>query len=133
VSIGEWVARGLAVVLLVPVRLLWEAVKLCGRAVVAAGVYVLERLLVPVGRFLWYWVVRPLWLFVRDMVWGWALQHVLWGMVLTPLGALLMDWLLRPLRHAIERWLWQRLLLPGFELLWRWVLRPGLVREPAPS
>ncbi|MEU4841009.1 hypothetical protein [Nocardia testacea] len=126
VSIGEWVARALAVVLLVPVRLLWEAVELCGRAVVAAGVYVLERLLVPVGRFLWYWVVRPLWLFVKDLVWGWALRHVLWGMVLTPLGALLMDWLLRPLRHAIERWLWRRLLLPGLELLWRRVLRPVL-------
>ncbi|WP_157228800.1 hypothetical protein [Nocardia brevicatena] len=125
VSVGEWVARAIAVVLLVPVRLLWEAVKLCGRTVVAACVYVLDRLLVPMGRFVWYWLVRPLWLFVKDVVWGWALQHVLWGLILTPLGALLMDWLLRPLRHAVERWLWL-LLLPALELLWRWVLRPAL-------
>ncbi|GGL32073.1 hypothetical protein [Nocardia jinanensis] len=126
VTIGEWVARGLAVLLLVPVRLLWEAVKLCGRAVVTACVYVLERLVEPVGRFLWYRLVRPLWLFVKDVLWGWALQHVLWGLVLTPLGALLMDWLLRPLRHAVERWLWRRLLRPALVLLWRRLLRPVL-------
>lgn len=126
VSIGEWVARGLAVVLLVPVRLLWEAVKLCGRAVVAMCTCVLERVLEPVARFLRYWLVRPLWLFVKDLVWGWALQHVLWGLVLTPLGALLMDLLLRPLRHAIEAWLWRRMLRPALVFLWRWVLRPVL-------
>ncbi|MGW1737907.1 hypothetical protein ACWCPQ_03770 [Nocardia sp. NPDC001965] len=126
VSIGEWVARGFAVVLLVPVRLLWEAVKVCGRAVAAVYVFVVERLLEPVARFLWYRLVRPLWLFVKDVLWGWALQHVLWGMVLTPLGALLMDVLLRPLRQAIEAWLWRRLFRPLLVALWRWVLRPVL-------
>ncbi|MEU4311530.1 hypothetical protein [Nocardia sp. NPDC024068] len=125
-SAGEWVARVVAIVLLVPVRLLWEGVKLCGRAVVAVCVYILDTLLAPVGRFLWFWLIRPLWLFVKDVLWGWALQHVLWGMVLTPLGALLMDWLLRPLRHAVEVLLWRRLLRPVLGLLWRWLLRPVL-------
>lgn len=126
-SVGEWVARGVAIVLLIPVRLIWEGVKLCGRAVVAAAVFVLETLLSPVGRFLWFWVVRPLWLFVKDVLWGWAVQQVLWGMILTPLGALLMDWLLRPLRHAVEVWLWRHLLRPALGLLWRWILRPVLI------
>lgn len=125
-SVGEWVARVFAIVLLVPVRLIWEGVKLCGRAVVATGVFLLETVLSPVGRFLWYWVVRPLWLFVKDVLWGWAVQQVLWGMILTPLGALLMNWLLRPLRHAVEAWLWRYLLRPALGLVWRWILSPVL-------
>ncbi|WP_280435311.1 hypothetical protein [Nocardia carnea] len=126
VSLGEWVARAFAVVLLVPVRLVWEALKLCGRAIVAAGVFVLDRLLVPVSRFVRYRLVRPLWLYLRDVVWGWALQHVLWGMVLTPLGAFLLDRVLRPLRRAVEQWLWRRLIRPALVLVWRWLLRPVL-------
>ncbi|MGW5382413.1 hypothetical protein [Nocardia sp. NPDC003963] len=125
-TIGDWVLRGIAVALLVPVRLLWEAVKLCGRAFAAACLFVLEKLVEPVARFLWYWLVRPLWLFVKDVLWGWVIQHVLWGLVLTPLGALLMDWLLRPLRYAVEQWLWRRLVRPVLVLLWRWILRPVL-------
>ncbi|WP_280181091.1 hypothetical protein [Nocardia farcinica] len=124
VSPGEWLARMIAVVLLVPVRMLWEGARLCGRAVGAACRYLLDRLIAPVGRVIWYWVVRPLWLFAKDAVWGWALHHVLWGMVLTPLGAFLLDRLLRPLRRAVEEWVWRRVLRPGLVLLWRWVLRP---------
>lgn len=124
VSIGEWVARAFAVVLLVPVRLVWEGLKLCRRAIVAAGVFFLDKLLVPLSRFVGYWLARPVWLFLKDVVWGWALQHVLWGMVLTPLGALVLDWVLRPLRHVVEQWLWRRMVRPVLVLMWQWVLRP---------
>lgn len=126
VSIGEWVARAFAVVLLVPVRLVWEGLKLCWRAIVAAGVFIRDRLLLPVSRFVWYWMIRPPWLFLKDVVWGWALRHVLWGMVLTPLGAFVLDWVLRPLRYAVEQWLWRRAVRPVLVLVWRWVLRPVL-------
>ncbi|MGI5221368.1 hypothetical protein [Nocardia sp. CA-290969] len=126
VSIGEWVARAFAVVLLVPVRLAWEALKLCGRAIVAAGVFVLERVLVPVGRFVRHWLLRPLWFVLKDVLWEWLLQQVLWGMVLTPLGAFVLNWVLRPLRHAVEEWLWRRAVWPALVLLWRYVLRPVL-------
>lgn len=126
VSIGEWVARAFAVVLLVPVRLVWEGLKLCGRAIVAAGVFVRDKVLVPVRRFVWYWLVRPLWLFLKDGVWGWVIQHVLWGMVLTPLGAFVLAWVLRPLRYAVEQWLWRGAIRPVLVLVWRWVLRPVL-------
>ena len=138
VSIGEWVARAIAVVLLVPLRLAWEGAKWCGRAFVAVLVFVLEHVLEPVGRFLLHWVIRPLWAFLKDMVWGWAIQHVLWGMVLTPLGAALLNWLLRPLLRVIEDWLWRSILRPALtalvryvivpvaEFVWMWVLRPLL-------
>ncbi|MBF6353399.1 hypothetical protein IU449_02365 [Nocardia higoensis] len=124
VGIGEWVARAIAVVLLVPVRLVWEGVKWCGRAFVAVLVFVLEQVLAPVGRFVHLWVIRPLWFFLKDMVWGWAIQQVLWGMVLTPLGSALLNWLLRPLLRVIEQWLWQSILRPALNALLNYVVVP---------
>ncbi|MET8779362.1 hypothetical protein ABZV58_30530 [Nocardia sp. NPDC004654] len=123
-GIGAWIARVIAIVLLVPIRLLWEGVRLLGRLLAAACYYFVTRLLAPVARFVWYWVIRPIWLFVKDFLWGWVLQHVLWGLVLTPLVALLLDYFLRPLRQAIERWLWRALLRPALAWLWRAVLEP---------
>ncbi|TQM33391.1 hypothetical protein [Nocardia bhagyanarayanae] len=123
-GLGAWIARVIAVVLLVPVRLLWEGVRLLGRLLAAAFSYVVTRLLAPVARFVWYWVIRPIWLFFKDFLWGWVLQHVLWGLVLTPLVAVLLDYFLRPLRQAIERWLWRALLRPALAWLWRAVLEP---------
>ncbi|MCP2289804.1 hypothetical protein ACFYT3_26875 [Nocardia amikacinitolerans] len=121
---GAWIARVIAIVLLVPVRLLWEAVRLLGRLVAAAVDYFVTRLLAPVVRFVWYWVIRPIWMFFKDFLWGWVLQHVLWGLVLTPVLALLLDCFLRPLRQAVERWLWRALVRPALVWLWRAVLEP---------
>jgi len=125
VGIGEWVARVVAVVLLVPVRLAWEGLKAGVRAV-SATLYLLGRyVLVPTGRYVHRWLLRPLWVFVRDMVWGWAIQHVLWGLVLTPLGTALLTWLLRPLLRLVEDILWHAVLRPALRLLLGRVLRPA--------
>ncbi|WP_067847632.1 hypothetical protein [Nocardia lijiangensis] len=126
VGLGAWIARVIAVVVLVPVRLLWEGVRLLGRMLAAALWYFLTRLLAPVAQFVWCWVIRSIWLFVKDFLWGWVLQHVLWGLVLTPLVALLLDYFLRPLRQAIERWLWRTVVRPALGWLWRAVLEPLL-------
>ncbi|MBF6349351.1 hypothetical protein IU448_09985 [Nocardia flavorosea] len=136
VSIGVWVARAVAVVLLVPVRLIWEALNLCGRAIVAAGIFFRDKLLVPACRFVRNWMVRPLWLFLKDVLWGWALHHVLWGLVLEPLAGLVRKWVLRPVLYAIEvtaGWFWRWLLRPVLYAIeaaagwfWRWLLHPAL-------
>ncbi|MGN2639568.1 hypothetical protein ACTD5D_26050 [Nocardia takedensis] len=126
VSIAQWIARAVAVVILIPLRLVWEGVKLCGKVVVLSLVFLAEHLLFPLCSFTWHWVIRPLWLFCKDFLWGWLLQQVLWGLILTPVLAFVLDFVLRPLRHAIERWLWQRVLRPALTWLWRAVLRPVL-------
>ncbi|MEU8901221.1 hypothetical protein [Nocardia sp. NPDC048505] len=124
VSPGAWIARAIAVVLLVPLRLLWEGLKLIGRVIAAAARYFVENLLIPVSTMVRYWVIRPLWLFVKNLVWGWLVQQVLWGLVLTPALALILDFILRPLRRAVEEWLWRRVLRPAAARLCRWVLYP---------
>lgn len=126
VSPVEWIARIVALVVLVPVRLLWEGVRLVGRVTAAALGYVFFGVLIPAARFLWYWVIRPVSLFFKNIVWGWLLQQVLLGLVLTPLFVLLLDFVLRPLRRAVEEWLWRRVLLPALEWLWETVLRPTI-------
>ncbi|MFQ6394746.1 hypothetical protein ACLMAJ_14925 [Nocardia sp. KC 131] len=121
---GQWIARAIAIVVLIPVRLLWEGVELLGRIVLTVLRFVRTQLLEPVCRFAWQWLIRPVWAFVKDFLWGWLLQHVLWGMVLTPIGALLLDFFLRPLRRAVEEFLWRRVLRPAAEWLAREVLLP---------
>ncbi len=123
-SVGQWIARGVAVAILVPVRLLWEALKLLGRTTVAALVFLLERLLTPLGSLVRHWVIRPAWHLLKDFVWDWLLHQVLWGLILTPVLAFLLDFVLRPLRRAIEEWLWRRVLVPAALTLWRHVLVP---------
>ncbi|WP_067821980.1 hypothetical protein [Nocardia inohanensis] len=152
VSIAGWIARAIAMVIFVPPRLVWEGLKLLGRMFRAGLRYFLEELLAPLAKLFWYWVIRPIWAFAKNYLWGLLIQQLLWGMVLTPLGAFLLDFLLRPLKKAVEEWLWRRILLPGLRLLawslmqigrgllflgkwlivvplvwlWRDVLRPGL-------
>ncbi|MET7772181.1 hypothetical protein [Nocardia sp. NPDC005366] len=125
-SLGQWIARAIAVVILIPLRLAWEGVKLIGRVTVAALVYFLEHLLEPVCRLVWHWVIRPAWYFVKNILWDLVINHMLWGMVLTPVLALLLDYILRPLRRAVEEWLWRRVLRPAAGWLWRRVLRPAI-------
>ncbi|MFE7798319.1 hypothetical protein [Nocardia sp. NPDC057440] len=124
VSVGQWIARAIAIAVLIPVRLLWEGVGLLGRLALAVLHFIWTELLDPFCRIAFHWVLRPAWAFVKDFLWGWLLQHVLWGMVLTPLGALLLDFLLRPLRRAVEEFLWRRVLRPGAVWLTREVLLP---------
>ncbi|UFS98827.1 hypothetical protein [Nocardia huaxiensis] len=143
VSIAGWIARAVAVLIFLPPRLLWEGLKALWRAVVFTGRmivtglrYLRDRLLVPAGKLFWYWVIRPAWFFVKDYLWGLLIQQLLWGMILTPIGAFLLDFLLRPLRRAVEDWLWRKILRPAFawfftkalpavaDAIWRWLLRP---------
>ncbi|MEV6430988.1 hypothetical protein [Nocardia sp. NPDC051463] len=124
VSVGQRIARAIAILVLIPVRVLWECVGLLGRIALAVLLFTWTELLNPLCRTAFHWVLRPAWAFVKDFLWGWLLQHVLWGMVLTPLGALLLDFLLRPLRRAAEEFLWRRVLRPTAGWLTRKVLLP---------
>lgn len=124
VSIAQWIARGLAIVVLVPIRLLWEGILLLGRVTGAAIVFVARHLLVPAAELIWHWLLRPAWIFAKVFLWGWVLQHLLWGLVLTPLASLLLEYLLRPLRRAVEIFLWRRIIRPAVAWLLRWVVSP---------
>ncbi|NUP32589.1 MAG: hypothetical protein HOV66_00120 [Streptomycetaceae bacterium] len=123
-SIGQWIARIVAIVVLIPLRLLWEGVKLVCRILLAALVLFWLRLMRPVGRFLHRWVLRPLWIVLKDFLWGRLLQHLLWGLILTPIVAFVVDWILKPVRKAVEEFLWRRVLVPAGRWLWRRALKP---------
>ena len=123
-SPGQWIARAIAVVILIPLRLVWEAMKLLGRVLVAVLMFFLEYLLAPLCGLVWHWVIRPAWYFLKNILWDLVLHQVLWGLVLTPLFALILDFVLRPLRRAVEEWLWRRVLRPAASWLWRRVVRP---------
>ncbi|WP_329414348.1 hypothetical protein OG563_17070 [Nocardia vinacea] len=96
ISVGQWIARLIAIVILVPLRLVWEGVELLGRGTAAVLIYIGNHLLGPMCHLTWHWLVRPAWAFVKDFLWGWVLHHVLWGLVLTPLAAFAIDYFLRP-------------------------------------
>ncbi|MCF2531278.1 hypothetical protein [Yinghuangia soli] len=121
---GRWLAQGIAVVFLVPFRLLWELLKLIGRVMVAVLVFFFTRMLRPLATAVHRWILVPAWRLLRDFLWGWVLRYVLWGLVLTPVLAFLLDWVLKPIQRAIERWLWNKLLKPLCRLTLRYVLRP---------
>ncbi|MEU2037461.1 hypothetical protein [Nocardia niwae] len=124
VSIAQWIARGIAVAVLVPIRLLWEGILLLGRAIGAALGYVARYLLVPAAELIRHWVLRPAWIVAKEFLWGWVIQHLLWGLVLTPLLSFLLEYLLRPLRRAVEIFLWRRVIRPLGAWLLRWVVYP---------
>ncbi|MGK8522908.1 hypothetical protein ACRS6B_15715 [Nocardia asteroides] len=124
ISIAQWIARGIAIVVLVPIRLLWEGILLLGRVTGAVLVFVARHLLVPAAELIRHWVLRPAWVLAKDFLWGWVVQHLLWGLVLTPLIGILVDHLLRPLRRAVEIFLWRRVIRPAGTWLLRWVVFP---------
>ncbi|MGH3387920.1 MAG: hypothetical protein ACRDOO_03495, partial [Actinomadura sp.] len=136
-----WPARVIAIVIVVPIRLLWEAVAAVGRAVYTV---VLE----PLGRLLDYVIVRPVrWLFtvlvVIPLRWLGRVLVVIplrwvWRAILTPLGRWLSTYVLAPVGRGL-RWVVTGLLLiiltpvgyvleligKGLRALYRWA-RPAL-------
>jgi hypothetical protein len=103
-----WPVRALAVVVVLPFRLLWEAAKLIGRF--------LDRYLIASVAWLWrYLVAIPV---------TWLARQIWAG--LTVLGR----WISAVLRVLIGvplRWLWQQALRPVLRALWKYVLRPVFV------
>ncbi|WP_187237315.1 hypothetical protein [Actinomadura sp. HBU206391] len=90
-----WPARVIAVLVVVPVRLLWEAAAAIGRLLNAVLLrplgWLFMTLVVTPLQFLWLWlVVRP--------------AGLLYRAVLTPVGRFLYQYLLRPVGRAL-RWL----------------------------
>ncbi|MBF6463675.1 hypothetical protein IU427_00590 [Nocardia beijingensis] len=124
VSSAQWIARGIAIVVLVPIRLLWESILLLGRVTAAALRYIARYSVVPAAELIWQWVLRPAWIVVKDYLWGWVIQRLLWGSVLTPLLSFLLEYLLRPLRRAVEIFLWRKVIRPVGAWLLRWVVYP---------
>ncbi|HSA50773.1 MAG TPA: hypothetical protein VLH10_11790, partial [Yinghuangia sp.] len=126
-SVVRWPARIIAVVVVVPLRLLWELVKAIGRGV---------RLL------LWDWFLRPVLIGLKIALWDWFLRPIgkglkilVWDWFLYPVGLFVWRWVLLPIGRAIA-WAWVRLvmvpivfvaryvLLVPLSALWRWVLAP---------
>ncbi|MDH6125167.1 hypothetical protein [Kitasatospora sp. GP82] len=121
------VARAVALVVVVPLRFLWEILAAVGRAVgmvlYAVFVWPLEMVwryvLAPVGRVL---IVAP-------VVW-------LWRNVLAPVGRWLGEWVLVPLLRGFVwvvqylvvvplQGLWRYLVVVPLRALWRYVLTPA--------
>jgi hypothetical protein len=124
-----WPARVIAIIIVVPLRLLWEAAAAVGRAVYAG-------VLRPLGRLIDYVLVRPAqWLFTVLVV---IPLRWVWRAILTPVGGRLYAHLLVPVGRAL-RWVVAGLLLiiltpvvyaleligKGLRALYRWV-RPAL-------
>ncbi|WP_329420570.1 hypothetical protein [Streptomyces sp. NBC_01268] len=114
-------ARGIALVIVVPLRLVWDAVAYClrhlWRGVLAPVGRALGRLidvliLTPLG-WLWRWVVVP----VAKALW-WLVDTLL----LTPLGWL-WRWVVVPVARALW-WVVDLVVLTPLGWLWRYVLAP---------
>lgn len=113
--------RIVALVLVVPVRMVWDALVVVGR-------FLHDRVLRPVGRAL-AWVGRAVFVWPFVALWRWVLVPL--GVALRWLGTVLVvvpaGWLYRrvltPVGHALA-WLGQRLLVVPSVWLYRWVLTP---------
>ncbi|MEU2545595.1 hypothetical protein ABZ618_09170 [Streptomyces roseolus] len=128
------VARAVALVIVLPFRLLWDALAWCGRQLwrwVLAPIgralgWLLHHLLVVPLRWLWEWVLAPI-----GRALGWLLHHLLviplrwlWEWVLVPVGKALW-WVVDLLLVTPLRWLWRYVLGPvcrvvGAALAWAW-------------
>jgi hypothetical protein len=98
-------------IIVVPIRLLWEGLSALGRLVQA---YIVR----PIGWLLYNGLVRPLWWLLRVLV----LQPLWWVLrvlVLRPLW-----WVLRVFVLLPARWIWQQVLVPLGRILFRYVLKP---------
>ena len=110
-------------IIVVPIRLLWEVLSALGRFVQA---YVMR----PIRWLLYNGLVRPLWWVLRVLV----LQPLWWVLrvlVLQPLWWVLRVLILRPLWWVLRvfvllpaRWIWQRILVPLGQMFLRYVLKP---------
>ncbi|SUD49218.1 Uncharacterised protein [Nocardia otitidiscaviarum] len=141
VSPAQRIARGIAIVVLLPFRLVWEGLKLLARAIDVAVDRLLTVVVIPVGRFLRDRILRPIATVVRDFLLrpvGRALAF-LWWRGLAPAG----NWILRMILDPIWNALWRFVLRPiGVAVavvvtyavryliiapamgLWRWILAP---------
>lgn len=115
------VARGIALVVVVPVRLVWDALAFCLR-------HLWRWILAPVGRALG-WLIDVLILTPLRWLWQWVVVPVakaLWWLVdllvLTPLGWL-WQWVVVPVARALW-WLVDLVVVTPFGWLWRYVLAP---------
>ncbi|MFD7847031.1 hypothetical protein ACFV4K_29395 [Nocardia sp. NPDC059764] len=124
VTFWGWCARAVVLVVFVPPRLLWEGVTRLPRLIAAAFRLFTDHLAQPLAILFRDWVFRPLRNFVRNYLWHLLIQQLLFGMVLTPIGAFLLAYFLRPIQRAIEEWLWRRVLKPGIPWLFRTFVRP---------
>ncbi|MER5703320.1 hypothetical protein ABT023_15450 [Micromonospora sp. NPDC002296] len=138
------IARGVALVVVLPVRLVWELLAGSAR-------WLARQLLSPLGRALRAWVLRPLaWLLDR-LVWiplVWLTRHLLWHplvwvfrTLVRPVARLLVgaaDWLIRnmlvplvrafgPALAAVGRGLWWLLRLVADALGYAWRLTGRIV------
>ncbi|SED38328.1 hypothetical protein [Streptomyces sp. TLI_105] len=115
------VARAIALVIVLPVRLVWDALAYClkqlWRWVLAplgrALGWLIHHLLVIPLRFLWEWVLAPV---------GRALWWVIDLLIVTPLKWL-GRWVLLPVAKAVWRVV-DLLLVTPLTWLWRYVLAP---------
>ena len=124
-----WPARVIAILIFVPLRLLWEVVAAIGRAVEA---WVIR----PISLLLHHVLVRPVrWLFTVLVV---IPLRWLWRAVLTPVGRWLWTYVLFPVARAVGwalGWLLLIILTPfvyvgeligkGLRAFYRWI-RPAL-------
>lgn len=95
-----------ALIIVVPIRLLWELLSAIGRFTRA---YVLR----PLGLLAYAVLVRPLVWLVRRPLW-WLIRHPLW-------------WVLRVLILQPSRWVVERLVVPLGRMILRYVLRPAWI------
>ncbi|MFD6356015.1 hypothetical protein [Nocardia tengchongensis] len=124
VTFWGWCARAVVLVVFVPPRLLWEGLKRIPRLIGAAFRLFTDHLAKPLAILFRDWVFRPLRNFVRNYLWHLLIQQLLFGMVLTPIGAFLLAYFLRPIQRAIEEWLWRRVLKPGIPWVFRNIVKP---------
>ncbi|MCG5448575.1 hypothetical protein [Micromonospora hortensis] len=100
------VARGVALVVVLPVRLLWELI-------VAAGRLLHRYLFRPTGRFLRRWLLAPLACVLQRLVWlplVWCVRHLLWLPLL---------WVARTVIWPVLVWLTRHGLRPALVVLGR--------------
>ncbi|MEH1012955.1 hypothetical protein V6U90_07555 [Micromonospora sp. CPCC 206060] len=112
-------ARVVALLVVVPLRLIWEAV-------VAVGGFVYRYLLAPVGRFLYRYLLRPIGWLLHRVVWlplTWLFRYLIWVPLVWLLRYLVwipLTWVVRYLIWVPLDWL-ARLLAPAGPVLARWL------------
>ncbi|MER5771185.1 hypothetical protein [Streptomyces sp. NPDC001985] len=129
--------RLVALIVVVPLRVLWDLLTVIGRALRPVLRWGYENLLVPLGRALrqvlvltarllvvwpWRYLLVPLWTrgVARPLSWLWT--HVLRYLLVVPLIRL-WQWVLVPAGRGIA-WVVENAVVPPLRLLWRHVLRP---------
>ncbi|MEW1547814.1 hypothetical protein [Streptomyces tsukubensis] len=110
-AVVRWPALVIAVIVMVPLRMLWELVKL-----ICKGIRVL----------CWTWLLRPILEGLKILLWDWFLSPVLQFLarnVLVPIGNGI-TWVVERLRRPPFDFLIRHLLIKPGVLLCRWILAP---------